>query len=48
MKRRTYRTCSKCSMRREFDLERWRMKGRYYREPVDQSQAHFAQSGRKP
>jgi hypothetical protein len=32
--KRTYRTCSRCGMRRDFDLKTWRMKGRYYREPV--------------
>ena len=31
---RTYRSCAKCGMRREFDLETWKMKGRYYQEPV--------------
>src|SRR6185369_9993186 len=31
---RTYRTCSRCGMRRDFDLKTWKMKGRYYREPV--------------
>jgi len=30
----TYRTCSRCGMRRDFDLKTWKMKGRYYREPV--------------
>jgi len=27
---RTYRTCAKCGMRRDFDLATWRSKGRYY------------------
>jgi hypothetical protein len=27
---RTYRSCAKCGMRREFDLETWQSKGPYY------------------
>ena len=30
----TYRTCAKCGMRRDFDLITWKMKGRYYCDPV--------------
>jgi hypothetical protein len=29
----TYRICSKCGLRRDFDLHTWSMKGRYYRDP---------------
>jgi len=31
---RTYRSCAKCGTRREFDLETWKMKGRYHPEAV--------------
>jgi hypothetical protein len=30
----TYRACTVCGMRREFDPETWRMKGRYYSGPA--------------
>lgn len=26
----TYRVCLRCGMRRQFDLAKWKMKGRYY------------------
>ena len=32
----TYRACAKCGMRRDFDLNTWKMKGRYYSHPVAQ------------
>ena len=32
--RHTYRSCTKCGTRREFDLETWTMKGRYHQEAV--------------
>jgi|GEM_PF-1717257 len=28
--RETYRSCVRCGMRREFDLETWTLKGRFY------------------
>ncbi len=31
---RTYRACAKCGMLRDFDLNTWKMKGRYYSQPV--------------
>jgi len=31
---RTYRTCARCGMHREFDLQNWKTKGRFYQEPV--------------
>ena len=31
---RTHRSCAKCGMRREFDLETWQTKGRFYHEAV--------------
>ena len=30
----TYRACAKCGMRREFDLNTWKTRGRYHYEPV--------------
>jgi hypothetical protein len=30
----THRTCTKCGMRRDFDLNTWKMQGRYYCDPV--------------
>ncbi len=30
----TYRACANCGMRREFDLNTWKTKGRYHCEPV--------------
>jgi hypothetical protein len=30
----TYRTCARCGMRRDFDLQSWKMKGRFYRDQV--------------
>jgi len=31
---RTYRSCARCGMRRDFDLETWQSKGRYYQADV--------------
>ena len=31
---RTYRSCPRCGMRREFDLKIWQSKGRYYQAEV--------------
>jgi hypothetical protein len=30
----THRACTKCGMRRDFDLNTWKMQGRYYSDPV--------------
>ena len=34
---RTYRSCARCGMRREFDLTTWRSKGRYYEAEVSKA-----------
>ena len=33
----TYRACAQCGMRREFDLNAWKMMGRYHCEPAGKS-----------
>lgn len=43
----SYRSCSACGMHRDFDLETWTMKGRYYHAPVDQHQAHLDEGSRR-
>ena len=35
--RESYRTCLRCGMRREFDLQRWKSIGRFYSSPIDRS-----------
>lgn len=37
----TYRTCAKCGMRRDFDRDTWKMKGRYHYEPVGKADPHW-------
>jgi hypothetical protein len=34
---RTYRSCASCGMHREFDLETWQSKGRYYQPEVSKA-----------
>ena len=31
----TYRSCLRCGMRRSFDLENWKARGRFYSVPVE-------------
>jgi hypothetical protein len=31
----TYRSCLRCGMRRSFDLENWKARGRFYSMPVE-------------
>jgi hypothetical protein len=33
--RETYRSCLRCGMRRSFDLENWKDRGRFYSTPVE-------------
>ena len=33
----TYRVCTRCGMRREFDLEKWKATGRFYQAPLERS-----------
>ena len=33
--RETYRSCLRCGMRRSFDLEAWKSKGRFYSVPIE-------------
>jgi len=40
----THRTCAKCGMRRDFDLATWKMKGRYYCDPVGQRRLTLART----
>lgn len=36
----TYRACLSCGMHRAFDVENWRMTGRYYAPPVNRRQGN--------